>query len=130
MRVPSMSKRRRRFCFSVMSSGNVTLHPFRSGAAAILRACPERAKRVEWETSLDVSVFLNSEIFRDSSTSVGMTKRKAEVLRWSETAATGLRRAHEQNRDHAAEKCNQRDRGDAKNDKTCRIVRCRSLPER
>jgi len=33
------------FCHvSVMSSGNVTLHPFNSGAAAILRACPERAQ--------------------------------------------------------------------------------------
>src|SRR5882724_864322 len=29
---------------SVMSSGNVTLHPFNSGAAAILSACPERAQ--------------------------------------------------------------------------------------
>jgi hypothetical protein len=40
----------------VMSSGNVTLHPFNSGAAAILRACPERAQRVERETSLNISV--------------------------------------------------------------------------
>ncbi len=39
----------------VMSSGNVTLHPFNSGAAAILRACPERAQRVERETSLNIS---------------------------------------------------------------------------
>src|SRR2546430_15670130 len=72
---------------------------------------------------------LNSEIFRDSSTSVGMTKRKAEVMRRSDTAATGLRRAHEENRDHAAEKCNQRERCDAKNDKTDRSARCRSLSE-
>jgi hypothetical protein len=34
-----------------MSSGNVRLHPFNSGAAAIVRACPEREQRVEWETS-------------------------------------------------------------------------------
>jgi hypothetical protein len=39
-----------------MSSGNVTLHPFNSGVAAILRACPERAKQVERETSLNISV--------------------------------------------------------------------------
>jgi hypothetical protein len=39
-----------------MSSGNVTLHPFNSGAAAIMRACPERAQRVERETSLIISV--------------------------------------------------------------------------
>src|SRR5437588_12140016 len=130
MRVPSMSKRRRRFCFSVMSGSNVTLHPFRSGAAAILRACPERANESNGRHLLMFQCSLNSEIFRDSSTSVGMTKRKAEVLRRSETAATGLRRAHEQNRDHAAEKCNQLDRGDAKNDKTSRIVRCRARPER
>jgi D-amino-acid oxidase len=39
----------------VMSSGNVTLHPFNSGAAATLRACPERAQRVERETSLNIS---------------------------------------------------------------------------
>jgi len=39
----------------VMSSGNVTLHPFNSGAAATLRACPERAQRVERETSLTIS---------------------------------------------------------------------------
>jgi len=38
-----------------MSSGNVTLHPFNSGVAAILRACPERAQRVERETSLAIS---------------------------------------------------------------------------
>jgi hypothetical protein len=38
-----------------MSSGNVTLHPFNSGAVAILKACPERAQRVERETSLAVS---------------------------------------------------------------------------
>jgi hypothetical protein len=37
-----------------MSSSNVTLHPFNSGPAAMLRACPERAKRVEWETSLNI----------------------------------------------------------------------------
>ena len=53
-----------------MSSGNVTLHPFNSGAAAILRACPERAERVERKTSLDIS-----EIIGDSSTSLGMTKK-------------------------------------------------------
>jgi hypothetical protein len=35
----------------VMSSGNVTLHPINSGEAATLKACPERAERVEWETS-------------------------------------------------------------------------------
>jgi hypothetical protein len=61
----------------VMSSGNVTLHPFASGAAAMLRACPERAERVEWETSLNISVLTElttTEIVRDSSTSVGMTK--------------------------------------------------------
>jgi hypothetical protein len=52
-----------------MSSGNVTLHPFISGAAAILEACPERAQQVERETSLNIS-----EIVRDSSTSVGMTR--------------------------------------------------------
>jgi D-amino-acid oxidase len=39
----------------VMSSGNVTLHPFNSGAAATLRACPKRAQRVERETSLTIS---------------------------------------------------------------------------
>jgi hypothetical protein len=61
-----------------MSSGNVTLHPFISGAAAILRACPERAQRVERETSLDISVLRKpriTETVRDSSTSVGMTKK-------------------------------------------------------
>jgi len=41
-----------------MSSGNVTLHPADSGEAAILRACPERAERVEWETSLIISDYL------------------------------------------------------------------------
>jgi hypothetical protein len=40
--------------FSVMSSGNVTLHPFKRDAAAVLRACPERAQRVERETSLTI----------------------------------------------------------------------------
>jgi len=40
---------------AVMSSGNVTLHPFNSGVAARLRACPERAQRVEWETSQNIS---------------------------------------------------------------------------
>jgi hypothetical protein len=39
-----------------MSSGNVTLHPFNSGAAAILKACPERAQRVEREKSLTISL--------------------------------------------------------------------------
>src|SRR5438132_10220930 len=53
---------------SLCPSGNVTLHPFNSGAAATLRACPERAQRVERETSLDVS-----EIVGDSSTPLGMT---------------------------------------------------------
>jgi hypothetical protein len=38
-----------------MSSGNVTLHPLNSGAAAILKACPERAQRVERETPLTIS---------------------------------------------------------------------------
>src|SRR5947209_1841131 len=42
--------------FSVMSSGNVTLHPVNSGEAAKVRACPEQAKRVERETSLTISV--------------------------------------------------------------------------
>jgi len=42
----------------VMSSGNVTLHSFNSGGAAILKACPERAQRVERETSLTISVNL------------------------------------------------------------------------
>ena len=32
------------FTVFVMSSGNVTLHPFYSGAAAMVRACPERAE--------------------------------------------------------------------------------------
>jgi hypothetical protein len=45
-----------------MSSGNVTLHPFNSGATAILRACPERAQRVERETSLDISGYLVKQI--------------------------------------------------------------------
>jgi hypothetical protein len=61
----------------VMSSGNVALHPFNSGVAAIVRACPEREQRVEWETSLNISVltaFPKTEIVRDSSTSVGMTR--------------------------------------------------------
>ena len=52
----------------VMSSGNVTLHPLNSGAAAILRACPERAQRVERETSLNISVLTSgwrTEIIRD-----------------------------------------------------------------
>jgi hypothetical protein len=44
----------------VMSSGNVTLHPLNSGVAAILRACPERAQRVERETSLNISVLTTS----------------------------------------------------------------------
>jgi hypothetical protein len=41
-----------------------------------LRACPERAQRVEWEKSLNISMltaFPKTEIVRDSSTSVGMT---------------------------------------------------------
>ena len=42
----------------VMSSGNVTLHPVKSGGAAKVRACLERAERVEWETSLDISAEL------------------------------------------------------------------------
>jgi len=29
--------------YTAVSSGNVTLHPFNSGAAVILRACPERS---------------------------------------------------------------------------------------
>ena len=48
-----------------MSSGNVTacsrklseLHPFKTSAAALLRACPERAQRVERETSLAIVNF-------------------------------------------------------------------------
>jgi 23S rRNA (cytosine1962-C5)-methyltransferase len=62
----------------VMSSGNVTSHPFHSGAAATWRACPERAQRVERETSLPISVedrCNGRTIFRDSSTSVGMTEK-------------------------------------------------------
>jgi oxygen-independent coproporphyrinogen-3 oxidase len=39
-----------------MSSGNVTLHPVDSAEGATMRACPERAQRVEWETSLTTSV--------------------------------------------------------------------------
>ena len=70
----------------VMSSGNVTLHPFNSGAAAILRACPERAKRVERKTSLDIS-----EIVRDFSTSVEMTEEVTDGEFESETnVATAL----------------------------------------
>ena len=46
-----------------MSSDNVTLHPINSGEAAIVRACPERAERVEWETSLGVSGIRNSKRF-------------------------------------------------------------------
>ena len=38
-----------------MSNSNVTLHPLNSGPAAMLKACPERAQRVEWETSLNIS---------------------------------------------------------------------------
>ena len=49
----------------VMSSGNVTLHPSKGGTAAILRACPERAQRVERETSLTIS-----ETVTDSSTAL------------------------------------------------------------
>src|SRR5205085_9065291 len=66
-----------------MSSGNVTLHPFNSGAAAILQACPERAQRVERETSLDISVLTRrptTEIVRDSSTPVGMTAKAMKCL--------------------------------------------------
>ena len=37
-----------------MSSGSVTLHPVKSGEAASFIACPEQAKRVEWETSLTI----------------------------------------------------------------------------
>src|SRR6202043_525361 len=57
--------------FSVMSSGNVTLHPFNSGATAMLRACPERAERVERETSLDIS----------EETRTGNTKRFLDLAR-------------------------------------------------
>jgi len=39
----------------VMLSGNVTLRSVHCGEAAILSACPERAQRVERETSLDIS---------------------------------------------------------------------------
>jgi hypothetical protein len=46
----------------VMSSGNVTLHPFNRSAAVILKACPERAQRVERETSLDISENLFGQI--------------------------------------------------------------------
>jgi hypothetical protein len=66
-----------------MSSGNLTLHPLISGEAAILKACPERAKRVERETSVDISdisvlsELTTTEIRIDSSTSVGMTKNCA-----------------------------------------------------
>jgi hypothetical protein len=59
----------------VMSTGNVRLHPFYSGAAALMRACPERAERVEWETSLAlVGANRDLEILRDFSTSVEMTE--------------------------------------------------------
>ena len=58
-----------------MSSDNVTLHPVKSGEAAKVRACPERAERVERETSLNISDgHYIKETVRDSSTSVGMTK--------------------------------------------------------
>ena len=62
----------RNACF-VMSSDNVTLHTIYSGDAAILKACPERAKRVEWETSLNISE-------SNSSTSVGMTERGERLV--------------------------------------------------
>jgi oxygen-independent coproporphyrinogen-3 oxidase len=39
-----------------MSSGNVTLHPVDSAEGATMRACPERAERVEWETSRITSI--------------------------------------------------------------------------
>jgi hypothetical protein len=52
-----------------MSSGNVTLHPVYRGEAAIMKACPERAKRVEWETSLSIS-----EIVKDSSTALSFAQ--------------------------------------------------------
>src|SRR5205085_8246853 len=57
-----------------------------------------------------------TETVRDSSTSLGMTKK--------------LRRAHEEHGDHAAEKCQQREGGDSEDDQTRWIARCRSLPER
>jgi hypothetical protein len=40
--------------FFAIPSGNVTLHPVNCGEAAIMRACPERAKRVEREEFLDI----------------------------------------------------------------------------
>jgi len=61
-----------------MSSGNVTLHPFASGPAAMLRACPERAERVERETSLDISDFRNSKRFLDFARND--KKRKLPVM--------------------------------------------------
>jgi hypothetical protein len=71
-----------------MLSGNVTLHPFNSGAAAMLRACPERAQRVEWETSLTISAnsLRNGQTtFRDSSASLGMTKREEGAVSVAES---------------------------------------------
>ena len=80
-----------------MSSGNVAVHSDNSGETAMLKACPERAQRVEWEIPLNIS-----EIARDyapasaprvfpyllfaakrhgSSASVGMTKSKCERTR-------------------------------------------------
>jgi hypothetical protein len=55
---------------SVIPSGNVTLHPVNSGEAAIMKACPERAERVEWEESLTI----NQHTMRDVSTPLDMTK--------------------------------------------------------
>jgi hypothetical protein len=67
-------------CF-VMSSDNVTLHPIYSGDAAILKACSERAKRVEWETSLNISESNNGRTtVGDSSASVGMTERDERLV--------------------------------------------------
>jgi len=57
----------------------VTLHPFNSGAAAILRACPERAQRVEREDSLNISAVAEREepeISRDVSTAVDITAER------------------------------------------------------
>jgi hypothetical protein len=53
----------------VIPSGNVTLHPITSGEAATVKACPERADRVEREESLTIS-----EIFRNVSTLLDMTR--------------------------------------------------------
>jgi putative endonuclease len=71
-----------------MSSGNVTLHPINSGAAAILRACPERAQRVEREESLDISEMSRDYDFwvyivtnqHDSVLYIGMTNSLARRI--------------------------------------------------